>query len=543
MFSKFNLQRDYTLHSSPYQLCLPIDLEKFIPDNDSVRLVDQIVDNLELGELYRSYSKGIPENQVSPRQMLKIVLYGHMCGCYSSRSIESACLRDINFMWLLNRAPAPDHSTIARFISIHFSACRKEIMSEFTEFLKACGEISCRNVFIDGTKIESCANKYTFVWKKSITKRMAKLREKIAEFVAECEAAYDLHIVSGNKVKLHDLKKLHKALLKLVKSEKVVIVHGPGTKKNPLQRSLEKLDEYDKKLRDYTQHLYRMGERNSYSKTDPDATFMRMKEDHMLNGQLKPGYNIQHAVDSEYIVYVSASWHPTDTCTLIPLLQEMDSRLSFKYQNIVADSGYESEENYAFLEKEGRTTFIKPKNYEISKTKKYKTDISLMENMTYDKDQDLYICKNNKELRKSKEFKSKSSTGYVRNVTEYRCDDCSGCPFKTKCIKGNNSKTPMEQRSKVLNVSKKMQEYRKQDLENILSEEGTQLRMNRSIQAEGSFAETKEDMGFRRYLYRGHDSIESESILIALARNVRKLHCKIQNGHTGRYLFELKKSA
>ena len=222
---------------------------------------------------------------------------------------------------------------------------------------------------------------------------MAKLLEKIAEFVAECEAAYDLHIVSGNKVKLHDLKKLRKALLKLVKSEKVVIVHGPGTKKNPLQRSLEKLDEYDKKLRDYTQHLYRMGERNSYSKTDPDATFMRMKEDHMLNGQLKPGYNIQHAVDSEYIVYVSASWHPTDTCTLIPLLQEMDSRLSFKYQNIVADSGYESEENYAFLEKEGRTTFIKPKNYEISKTKKYKTDISLMENMTYDKDQDLYIVR------------------------------------------------------------------------------------------------------------------------------------------------------
>ena len=101
----------------------------------------------------------------------------------------------------------------------------------------------------------------------------------------------------------------------------------------------------------------------------------------------------------------------------------------------------------------------------------------------------------------------------------------------------------MEQRSKVLNVSKKMQEYRKQDLENILSEEGTQLRMNRSIQAEGSLAETKEDMGFRRYLYRGHDSIESESILIALARNVRKLHCKIQSGHTGRYLFELKKSA
>ena len=161
-----------------------------IKTNDSVRLVDQFVDELNLGELYKTYFHSTRENQVTPRQMLKIVLYAHMCNLYSSRQIESACRRDINFMWLLDGRPAPDHATIARFISIHFSVCAKEIMAEFSNLLFELGEISGHDILIDGTKIESVANKYTFVWKRSVTKRMAKLGESLSAFVQSCEDLY-----------------------------------------------------------------------------------------------------------------------------------------------------------------------------------------------------------------------------------------------------------------------------------------------------------------------------------------------------------------
>ena len=214
--------------------------------------------------------------------------------------------------------------------------------------------------------------------------------------------------------------------------------------------------------------------------------------------------------------------------------------MPFKYINITADSGYESEENYLFIEKNQQIAFIKPSNYEISKTRKYKTDISRLENMEYDARQDVYICESQKQLKVTGTRKSKSKTGYVSEKTLYSCEDCKECPFKTSCIKGNNSKIPMEERSKHLEVSKLFQQKRNEDLEKILSEEGCRLRMNRSIQAEGSFADTKEDMSFRRYLCRGTANVLAESTLIAIAHNINKLHHKIQAGKTGQHLFELK---
>ena len=265
-----------------------------------------------------------------------------------------------------------------------------------------------------------------------------------------------------------------------------------------------------------------------------------MKEDAMLNGQLKPAYNIQHGVDSEYITWVDISSRPTDTMTLIPFLKDMENHLSFRYTEIVADAGYESEENYLFIEENGQIAYIKPQNYEISKTRKYKKDISRRENMEYDPEKDCYICKNRKELTVTNERRSKTASGYISIKTYYSCSDCSGCPFKTECIKGNNCNTPMKERNKVLQVAKVMNAKRAEDLDRITSDYGTMLRMNRSIQAEGSFADVKEDMNFRRYLYRGKANALAESILLAMGRNINKLHCKIRSGRTGTHLFELK---
>ena len=426
------LQKDYTLNQSGYQLKLPLELETIIPKNDSVRLLSQFVEEMDLTDLYSTYDR---INSLSPRTLLKIVLYSYMNGDYSSRSMELNCKRDINFMFLLEGHSAPDHATLAGFRSIHFAPCSKRILAEVSNILFDLGEISGETIFIDGTKIEANANKYTFVWKKAVTKNQAKLLIKLADFVAECEQLYDIKIVYGNVVKIKHLKRLRKKLYA---------------------------------LKDAEQHL------------------------------------------------------------------------KFKYKNITADAGYESEENYLFLEANNQIAFIKPANYEISKTRKYKNDIGKIENMEYDKISDFYTCKNNRKLTVSHIRHNKTKTGYVSEKTIYTCENCSDCPYKSDCIKGNNCKTPLGERTKVLQVAKTFIKHRKEDLERIISDEGVLYRMNRSIQAEGSFGDIKQDMQFRRYLSKGTANVLAESTLLAIARNINKLHNKIQNGKTGTHLFPLK---
>ena len=413
------IQRDYTSFSLDYQIKLPLDLEISIPSDDPVRLVSAFVEEMDLSELYKTYGR-IRKNQATPRQMLKLVIYAAMNRIYSSRDIRKACKRDINFMYLLEGMPAPDHATIARFISLHFSACAKVLLAQMSDLLYLLGEISGKTIFIDGTKIESAANKYTFVWKRAIMKNQARLYTKLTSFVAECEEFYGIRTVYHDQISIHTLKRLKKQLCRVKVQGGIVFVHGIGRRKTQLQKSLEQLDQYLEKLKEYTKKLYTLGDRNSYSKTDPDATFMRMKEDAMLNGQLKPAYNIQHGVDSEYITWIDISPRSTDTCTLIPFLKDMESHLGFKYSEIVADAGYESEENYLFIEGNGQTAYIKPQNYEISKTRKYKKDISRRENMEYHADRDSYICRNGRELTVTNERRSKTASGYVSVKTYYR---------------------------------------------------------------------------------------------------------------------------
>ena len=534
-----SLQADYTLYNSCYQIKLPFELETMIPSDDPVRLLSAFVEGMDLSELFGTYDR-IRKNQASPRQILKIMAYAALNGIFSSRDIETACRRDINFMFLLEGAPAPDHATLARFISLHLADCSKDVLAEVTSILYQLGEISGKTVFIDGTKIEANANRYTFVWKKAVSRNQEKLFLKITELVAECEAMYGIKTVYQGRVSLHTLKRLRKKLYAVKQEEGITFVKGSGKRKTQLQRSVETLEAYIEKLKEYTKKLHICGDRNSYSKTDPDATFMRLKEDAMLNGQLKPAYNLQHAVDAQYVTWADISARPTDVTTLVPFLKDMEGYLPFRYLEIVADAGYESEEAYVYLEKNGQLAFIKPQDYEISKTRRYREDISRRENMTYLEEEDAYICSNGRKLPRIREKRVRNRSGYASTVTIYECGDCQGCPQKAKCIRGNNCRMPMEERNKRIRVSKVMKEKRKETLERITTEYGAQLRMNRSIQAEGSFAVIKEDLGFRQYLYRGRKNVLAQSILAAIGYNIKKLHHKIQGGRTGQFLTSMK---
>jgi transposase, IS4 family len=524
--------KDYTEFNGSFQLVLPLNLEMLIPEDDSVRLLSLILEGLNYEKLYKAYSSTGRKPAVEPKIMFKVLTYAYMNNIYSSRKIESACRRDINFMWLLAGNPAPDHSTIARFRKDYLPDAVEDLFYQMVQHLHAIGEVKFENIFIDGTKIEANANRYTFVWEKTVQKNEAKMFEKIQTCIEEINQTYGTQLTVTKETLIKDLASALSYLEEKRQQEQIEFVHGIGKRKTVLQKFTEELQIFYERQEKYNAINQLFEGRNSYSKTDPDATFMHMKDDHMKNAQLKPGYNVQIGVESEYITGVGIFQDRSDITTLIPFLDHVEANIKARYQNIIADSGYESEENYLYLEEKEQTYYIKPQSYDKWKKKSFKNDISKRENMTYDPEKDEYTCHNGKQLKPVAIKHKKSATGYQSEVTVYECEDCQDCPYKAKCTKAKGNRR--------MEVSKKFAEKRQISYENIISEKGILLRMNRSIQVEGAFGVLKNDYNFNRFLTRGKNNVKTEFILLCLAYNVNKLHAKIQNERIGKPLHELK---
>ena len=492
--------------------------ERFIPADDSVRLLDKIVEEMDLSALMRAYDSHGRPPATPPRTMLKVVLYAAMEHNYSSRKIKSSCERDMNYIWLLNGAAPPSHFEIARFRSKRLAACADELFSQLVHRLHGMGEITFEHLFVDGTKIEANANKYSFVWKKSTNKYEARLDTKLEKLLPELCSKHGVVAIDPN------------ALLSALEEKAVFpFVHGRGNRKCELQRDIELLRDLLGRKRKYQRYNETFRGRNSFSKTDPDATFMHMKEDHMRNAQLKPGYNVQFGVEGEYITGVLVSSERSDQLTLIPLMEKM-KRYGADYKDVTTDAGYESEENLTWFEEEEKTCYIKPQNYERSKTKKYKSNMALRENMAYDVEKDEYTCQAGQKLRAKYVGKRTSKSGFESEITYYECDDCSACPYKKSCTRAKGNRQ--------IRVSKRFIVQRAASLERITSEQGILLRMNRSIQSEGAFGVVKQNYGFRQFLLRGNKKVTTEILLLAMAYNINKLHAKIQQNRTGTQLFE-----
>jgi len=513
-------QQNYGTETRTVQLKIDeVFAEKVILADDSVRLLDEIVEGMEHDALRRAYKRGGRKPATNPVTLLKILLYAMMEGIYSSRKIALACRRDINFIWLLDGAKPPNHSEIARFRSKRLAECAEALFYQLVEALYERGEIRYEHLFVDGTKIEANANKYSFVWRKSTTKHETRLLSKLDGLVPELCAKHGVMADSPEDL-----------LVELESRVSAPSVSGRGRRKSVLQRDVESLRELLNRRAKYANYQETFKGRNSFSKTDPDATFMRMKDDHMRNAQLKPGYNLTLGVEGEYITGLYVSGERSDQLTLVPLLDEMETRLGAQYQDVTGDAGFESEENYSYFEQKGQTCYIKPQNYEKSKSRKFKNDMNLRENMPYDPEKDEYTCQNGKKLRAMHTGKRQSKSGFESEVTYYECEDCAGCPFKKNCTRAKGNRK--------MQLSKAFLRLREESRVRISSEMGVLLRMNRSIQAEGAFGVVKQNYRFRQFLLRGSKKVKMEILLIAMGYNVNKLHSKIQQNRTGRQLFE-----
>ena len=501
---------------------MPLCLEEMIPQDDSVRLLSQILDELDYRELVKAYSPLGRKAAVDPVNLFKVIVYGYHCGIYSSRAIEQSCRRDINFRWLLEGKRGPGKSTIASFRTGKLGAAAEGLFYQLVERLYARGEVAFEHLFVDGTKIEANANRYSFVWKKSVDKQQKK------------QCVKDQNLLSALNERYEGLfSSLESAAEQLAEEAKdIAFVSGKGKHKTQLQRDVEAIDTLLEQNRRYAQYQATFDGRNSFSKTDTDATFMRLKEDHMKNGQLKPAYNVQVGVEGEYIVGLDISSERSDTLTLIPLLQRMESYSGKRHETIVADAGYESEENYTYLANARQEAYIKPINYEQSQKRKFRNNPFLRENMPYNPEEDRYMCPNGRFLSAAYTHVRKSKSGFESLVTAYRCEDCSGCAFRASCFRSQNPDA-----HRTIDVAKTFLQQRKETCEKITSPKGKLLRMNRSIQAEGVFAVIKQDYAFRRFLTRGKENVRTEMLLMAMGYNIFRLHCKIQSNRTKQLLF------
>lgn len=510
------------------QLILPLNLEIKLPTDDPVRLLNSICDELDYSELYKTYDRAW--RKYDPKMLFKLIVYGYIRGYYSCRDIEKACHRDICFMWLLNGSSVPDSATFARFQNERLVSVIEKLFYQFIMLLHNQGEIPFENIFVDGTKIEANANKYTFVWKSAIEKFSSKLSVKSEQKLNEIKQRYSLS--KG----LNTVQTLT-AVNTLAELYGITFAVGKGKHKTQLQKDIELLTEYSEKENKYGKYLSLIGtNRKSMSKTDHDATFMHLKEDYMRNGQLKPAYNIQIGVESEYIVGISSYTERNDVRTLIPFLERIKINTNTVYPNVIADAGYESEENYTYLNDNNQVSFIKPQNYELSKTRKYKTDIFRAENMEYSKDKDCFICPQGNELKYIYSRHYTSANGYGIENKIYRADNCKNCPLKDKCFSSKRE-------YKEIKVSLRFLEQRKKSTTNITSKRGIKLRVNRSIQVEGAFGVIKQDMRFKRFLTRGKRKTEAQFFILAFAFNVMKLQSRLENGRFNSDLFEIRNTA
>ena len=542
--------------------------ELSLPDDDPVYTLKKVMEDLDFSGLLANCSdKG--RTGYNPIMMYAVITYANMRGIRSIDRIVDLCERDIAFIWLTQgRKPKRD-----AFYDFKGKKLTSDILDDlnyqFMRRLKKEGFVTLKELFIDGTKIEANANRYTFVWRGSINYHLAGLLDSIDKLYSDYNSFLQdngfgekyglgnaqMFVIDGidkvrdvieknrkRKITKHkklynnriieidncspiEMLKLQKNLMAIADGEGIVFVNGKGKRKPKLQQLYEELEHCGQRLLHYKECFEIMGkDRNSYSKTDLEATFMRMKEDHMLNGQLKPAYNVQIAVENYFIVHGYVSNDRTDYNTLIPVLEKHKKAFGEVLEEVTADSGYCSEKNLLYLKENQIDSYIKLQDHEKRKTRAYSKDIGKYYNMktTVFEDEQVYICHDGRELRHINTEK-KEQNGYTQTYEVYGCSDCSGCEHKSKCLYKYNPDKDID-KNKVMKINEVWEELREKSHANIQSEKGILKRQIRSIQTEGHFGDIKENEDFRRFNYRTSDKVYKEFMLFAIGRNINKYH-------------------
>ncbi len=494
-------------------ILLPPSYDDLVPKNHPVRIVNTILDQIDLSILEKGY-KGGGTSSYHPKVLLKILIYAYLRNLYSSRKIEEALGENLHFMWLAGTAK-PDHNTIGNFRSGKLKGDFKKIFNQVVVLLSEQGYLSLKDIYVDGTKIEANANRYTFVWAKSIKTSRNRIGKQLKELWSYVEKVYvnqdqlpntpDFEAIDPDKVS-QTIDQINQAL------------EGKDIDKKVKQKLGYAKKNWPKNLEKYNRLEQQMGTRNSMSKTDPDATFMPMKDDHMQNGQLKPGYNLQAGTNNQFITNYTLAQTTTDTTTLIDHVEEFIDSYNQAPEQLTADAGYGSEENYADLESKDIEAFVKYNYFHKDQLDQKRGTCKkpfAVDKLYYDPENDRYYCPMGQVMQNIGSYQKETKTGYLQCINQYQASNCLGCPLRGVCHKAKGNR--------IVERNHNLVRLRAKAKEKLLSPEGIAHRKQRCWDVEAVFGNIKQNMNFKRFMLRGFNKVETEIGLIAMAHNLKKV--------------------
>lgn len=499
-----------TNHQSQLSL-LPPSYDDFIPVNHPVRVVNTILDQVDISGIERSY-KGGGTSSYHPRALLKVLIYSYLRNLYSSRKIEQALGENVHFMWL-SGGINPDHNTIANFRSGKLKGKFKKIFNQVVLLLADQGVLNIKDIYVDGTKIEANANRYTFVWGKSIKTSRERIKKQLKELWCYVETVYaeeeqrpnepdDFDAIDPEEV-ARTIDSINKAL------------EGKKVDAKVRQKLNYARKNWPANVAKYNSQQALMGARNSMSKTDPDATFMRMKDDHMQNGQLKPGYNFMASSNNQYLTNYTLGQTTADTALFKGHLEDFIEGYVEPPQSLTADAGFGSEENYTDMEDKGIEAFVKYSYFhKEQKQAKKQPDPFHTDQLYYNKDTDTYYCPMGQAMSNIGSYKKRTKTGFEQTITRYRAQNCKGCPLRSLCHKANYNRI-IERNPNLIRLKARARSL-------LLSDKGIEKRKQRCWDVEAIFGNIKQNMKFKRFMMRGLDKVNVEIGLIAMAHNLKK---------------------
>ena len=502
---------------SPTQGIIPAFLTDFLNICDPVVVFDEIMKGIDIEKYLRPIENRIGRPRYNPVRILKVILYGFMDGGYASlRELEDRCRYDIRYKYLMEQE-MPSYRTFGHFIKDFLEDSVEELFLMINKELFERDGVDLEHLYIDGSKYEANANKYSWVWKKASEKSRYKLYGKITVLLERMNAelqCWGLEIMTNTEYVPEYLEQILQQYRRVLGIDPEKIHRGRGHHKTAQQRNYEELRKYTDKLRTYTEQLRIFGDkRNSYSKTDHDATFMHIKSDHMRNDQLLPAYNVQIGVADEYIAVMDVQQYRSDMDCFVPLIEKFHRYYGIYPRYPVADAGYGSYNNYLYCREHGMEKYMKfPLYKKITTDEKYRDDPYRAENFRIDDDGNM-ICPNGKKMMFSHRENIKGNQ-YGRQNEVYRCEDCSGCLHADRCKKTDNNRT--------IRLNEELTSIHREVLNNLESIHGAFLRMNRSIQAEGTFGIMKYDRWYKRTVRRGLKSVMAEMFLVSIGHNLYK---------------------
>jgi transposase len=492
-------------------MLLPPSLEELIAANHPVRVVNKVLDQIDIVPLMAKYKAG-GTSSYNPRMLLKVLVFAYINNIYSSRKIEEASQQNVCFMWLSGMT-TPDHNTINRFRGERLKDVLRDIFTQVVQLLAQEGLLSIKELYTDGTKIEANANRYTFVWGNAIKTNKEKIKKQLDELwqYAQKVAAEEMDDTDPSGFDKIDAEKVEQTINQINE-----VLKGKKVDSKVKQKLNYAKKNWPENLKKYEEQEKIMGEeRSSYSKTDTDATFMRMKEDHMKNGQLKPAYNVQISTNNQFIASYSIHQKTTDTNTLTPHLEQHEKDFSEKPEVVTADAGYGSEENYQSLEDKGITAYVKHNQFDRQQNETIRDKKPFAaDKLYYHKEKDCYYCPMGQAMNNIGTTTKNTSTGFKQHITRYQAKNCEGCPLRGVCHKAKDNRT--------IEINYNLNRLKQKADELLLSEEGIRHRKQRPCDVEPVFGNIKNNHHFKRFMLRGIEKVSIETGLVALAHNLRK---------------------